>query len=167
MIDEPALREAHQARPGEVDVTAGLLFALAERTRRSFEAVAARFDLTPVQARALLGLEEAVRMRSLAEHLHCDASNVTGIADRLEARGLVVREPAAGDRRVKLLALTPEGARVRQQLEDAVAGASPITTDLDVEEREALRALLRKAVSGFEPQAACGPDHGERPTRQA
>lgn len=151
-----------QPRPGEVGVTAGLVFALAERTRRSFEAVAARFGLTPVQARALLGLEQAVRMRSLAEHLHCDASNVTGIADRLEARGLVVRAAAAGDRRVKLLALTAEGARVRKELETAVADASPITADLDAEERETLRALLRKAVGGADRDPACAVDHSPR-----
>lgn len=33
-------------------------------------------------------------MRALAELLGCDASNVTGIVDRLEARGLVRREAA-------------------------------------------------------------------------
>lgn len=159
MVDEPAFRE----QPQSGGAIASLLFALVEQTRRSFEAVAARFDLTPVQARALLGLQEAVRMRSLAEHLHCDASNVTGIIDRLEVRGLVVREAAAGDRRVKMLALTPEGAHLRRQLEDAVADASPITADLDAEERETLRALLRKAVGGSEGDAACAPEHSEPP----
>ena len=48
-------------------------------------------------------------MSGLAELLFCDASNVTGIADRLEARGLIERRSAGGDRRVKVLALTSAG----------------------------------------------------------
>ena len=45
-------------------------------------------------------------MSELANALFCDNSNVTGIVDRLEERGLVRREAAEGDRRVKLLVLT-------------------------------------------------------------
>ncbi len=125
--------------------TAALLIHVTERTRRAFEDVAARFELTSAQARALLALGSAAPMRALAEHLRCDASNVTGIADRLEARGLVTRAAHEGDRRVKLLALTDEGARLRSSLESAVLDASPVMVGLDAEERQALRALLAKA----------------------
>ena len=52
-------------------------------------------------------------MGRLAETLSCDASNVTGLVDRLESRGLVRRAPSAEDRRVKVLQLTPTGARLR------------------------------------------------------
>lgn len=127
--------------------TASLLMTVTEWMRRSFEEVAASFDLTPVQARALLGLESAVPMRSLADHLHCDASNVTGIADRLEAGGLVARQGSQGDRRVKLLALTPKGARTRARLEAAMLDASPIKAGLSADERRTLRELLSKIVA--------------------
>ena len=40
-------------------------------------------------------------MHKLATLLACDNSNVTGLVDRLEARGLVAREPYDRDRRVK------------------------------------------------------------------
>ena len=36
---------------------------------------------------------EAVPMRDLADRLHCDPSNVTFLADRLEERGLIERRP--------------------------------------------------------------------------
>jgi DNA-binding MarR family transcriptional regulator len=147
------------AEQSGLDQIAGLLFGVAESTRRSFEAVAASFDLTPAQARALLALEEAAPMRSLAEHLHCDASNVTGIADRLEARGLVVREAAEGDRRVKLLAITPAGTRLRARMETAMAEASPIMSDLTASERETLRRLLAKAIQRMYPTGDCEPGH--------
>ena len=52
-------------------------------------------------------------MGRLARGLACDASNVTGIVDRLEARGLIERRPGASDRRVKVLVITREGERLR------------------------------------------------------
>src|SRR6476646_3878053 len=67
------------------------------------------FDLSPVQCHVLHLLEpgRALPMGRLAETLSCDASNVTGLVDRLEARGLVQRCPSADDRRVKVPQLTP------------------------------------------------------------
>jgi DNA-binding MarR family transcriptional regulator len=152
------------AEQSGLDQIAGLLFGVAESTRRSFEAAAARFDLTPAQARALLVVEDAAPMRSLADVLHCDASNVTGIADRLEARGLVKRQVARDDRRVKLLAVTPAGIRLRARLEDAIAEASPIMSSLTADERETLRTLLAKAIGRGDGAAGC-PAHDAVSTR--
>src|SRR2546423_13417244 len=45
-------------------------------------------------------------MRFLAEHLKCEPSNITGLVDRMEARGLVTREPDPEDRRVKNITAT-------------------------------------------------------------
>src|SRR2546423_15158611 len=58
--------------------------------------------LSPMQAHTLRFLEHPVPMNELAETLWCDASNGTGIVDRLEPRGLVERRPSPDDRRVKL-----------------------------------------------------------------
>src|SRR2546422_724628 len=55
-------------------------------------------------------------MGELADHLFCDASNVTGIADRLEAKGYIERRAGEGDRRVKVLALTPNGIELRRRV---------------------------------------------------
>jgi DNA-binding MarR family transcriptional regulator len=133
-------RAAEEARD-----TAALLMHVTEQTRQSFEAVAARFELTTAQARALLALETDAPMRALAEHLRCDASNVTGIADRLQDRGLVARVPSVTDRRVKLLALTDAGRELRAALRAAMLEASPVMVSLDADERAALRALLATA----------------------
>src|SRR5882724_9247020 len=63
------------------------------------------FELSPVQCHVLHLIEPGrpLPMRRLAETLGCDASNVTGLVDRLEARGLVERRPSSEDRRVKEL----------------------------------------------------------------
>ena len=71
-----------------------------------------------MQSMALITLasrraDDDERARARAQ---CDNSNVTGIADRLEAAGLVERRPAEHDRRVKTLVLTrrrASGVRAR------------------------------------------------------
>ena len=64
----------------------------------------------PPQQMILGLLDEPKPMGELAQHMHCDSSNITGIVDRLTERGLVERGPAVGDRRVKLVALTEPAA---------------------------------------------------------
>ena len=122
----------------------GLLYRVVDRARENFQQVASEFDLTPPQARALLYLGETAPMRALADHLSCDASNITGIADRLESRGLVKRGEAQQDRRVKLLVLTPEGAVLRTRLEQRLMETSPFMAGLSAEERATLKDLLGK-----------------------
>ena len=85
-------------------------------------------------------------MRELADELFCDASNVTALADRLEAKGLTVRQPDPGDRRVKALALTPEGNRVRERVFEVMSEPPPPIAALPVADQRALRDILRRAV---------------------
>src|SRR5919204_5359253 len=86
---------------------------MAQRTRVG-EALG-ELGLTFTQAHALrmLDPERPLPMSALADRLFCDASNVTGIADRLESRGLVERRSAETDRRVKAPTLTPAGGELR------------------------------------------------------
>lgn len=128
----------------EAHEIAGLLFGATELTRTRFEELCGRFGMTPVQARALMALERPAPMRALAEQLRCDPSNVTGIADRLEGRGLVRREPDPDDRRVKLLVTTPDGEAMRRELETALHATSPFIRALSRAERRLLRDLLVK-----------------------
>src|SRR6266511_814909 len=84
--------------------------------RGRFLAILGEFELWPPQWFALQALDEPLPMGKLAGMLHCDSSNVTGITDRLEQRGLVRRRAADYDRRVKLLELTAEGRRLRNRI---------------------------------------------------
>ena len=129
---------------------------LAQRGR--LVAAAQEFGLAPLQAIALKHLEpgRTMTMGELATTLHCDNSNVTGIADRLEDRGLVSRVSQAGDRRVKVLELSDEGRRQRAALEEAMLAASPVMSALTADERQALRALLAKAAASAPSPPHCG-----------
>src|SRR3954451_8015170 len=120
-----ALRSATRRKPSPASEAWALMHELFHASRRRFLAVASEFELSPPQVRALgvLDPERPVPMSELAEALHCDNSNVTGIVDRLEDRGLVERRSATHDRRVKMLAVTEKGADVRERLADRLAQA--------------------------------------------
>jgi len=122
------------------------LFQVTERARADFAAAVAELGLTPLQARTVLWLEQPSAMRGLADHLSCDASNVTGLADRLENLGLIERV-AGSDRRVKLLQLTRRGAALRTDLADRVARGSTVTAKLSPTERQQLGKLLDKLLA--------------------
>src|SRR5262249_10380550 len=83
--------------------------------RADLPALASEFDLSPAQCHVLHLIQpnQAIPMGRLADALACDASNVTGLVDRLESRGLVRRQPSVADRRIKVLDLTEEGIRLR------------------------------------------------------
>jgi DNA-binding MarR family transcriptional regulator len=123
----------------------GRLLQVADRVRADFADVVGEVGLTPLQARIVLWLEEQSSMRGLAQHLQCDASNVTGLADRLEELGVVERVPGT-DRRVKLLRLTPRGTTVRVDLAARVAAGSTVAAKLTGAERTQLMGLLDKLL---------------------
>jgi DNA-binding MarR family transcriptional regulator len=113
-------------------------------------AMAQEFDLAPQQMIALRMLGSGPRkMSELAQALFCDNSNVTGIVDRLEERGLVRREAAEGDRRVKLLVLTKEGERMRVEITKRMAEPPPPIASLSEADQRALRDILKRAVEGI------------------
>src|SRR5918911_2116221 len=70
-----------------------------------FPRVAHQLGLSPPQLKVLHTLAPGVElpMGALAESMFCDASNLTGLVDRLEERGLIERRPDPDDRRVKRL----------------------------------------------------------------
>ncbi|MBN1207652.1 MAG: MarR family transcriptional regulator [Myxococcaceae bacterium] len=123
------------------------LFELIQEQMRQFPVLAAEFELSPVQAHALrmLGYEPQP-MSALAGHLSCDASNVTGLVDRLEGRGLVERRNAEHDRRVKLLCLTEAGQEVRRRLMERMAEPPAAISALSSAELRMLRDVMRRAV---------------------
>jgi MarR family transcriptional regulator, organic hydroperoxide resistance regulator len=125
----------------------GILFN--ERPPR-IPAVAAQFDVSPMGLKMLQALEPGVElpMSAVAERLFCDASNVTGMVDRLEARGLLERRDSPRDRRVKLIALTDEGAVVRERVLERLYEPPEAIASLSSNDQRALRDLMKRAVDG-------------------
>jgi DNA-binding MarR family transcriptional regulator len=111
-----------------------------------FPMIAAQLDLHPSQAMVLRLLVEPRSMGELAMAMHCDNSNVTGIVDRLEERGLAERQPAEHDRRVKLIAPTEQGSQLREELNRRMAEPPPQIEHLSAADQKALRDILRRAL---------------------
>ena len=73
-------------------------------------------DLSIIQMR-LLGVlrDRQAGMLELGRHLGLDKSSMTGLVDRAERRGLVVRSPSPHDGRAVLVSLTPAGRTLTEQ----------------------------------------------------
>jgi len=125
-----------------------LLVRFSFTQRASLPALAAELELSPAQCH-LLNLIEPDRpmpMGELAGAMSCDASNVTGLVDRLESRGLLRRSPSAEDRRVKVLSLTPRGAQMRASLVERMTSAPPTLGRLSEADQRALARILRRLL---------------------
>lgn len=128
---------------------AELLFELFIAHKRRFQAQAKEHGLSPPQAGALWNLEQGgITMSALAELLMCDASNVTGIVDKLEARGLAKRVQGE-DRRVKVLTLTEEGKAVRETMRAQLLAPPDWLLSLNDGEQCQLRDVLLRASAAL------------------
>ncbi|MGW7380116.1 MarR family winged helix-turn-helix transcriptional regulator [Streptomyces sp. NPDC054794] len=136
------------SRPDELTMeVVELIGDVVARFYADYEEAAGEHRLTGAQARLLNLLSlEPLPMRKLAQKLKCEPSNVTGIVDRLEARGLVERRPDPADRRVKLAAATDEGRGVSLDLREGLRFAREPLAGLSDEERLTLRDLLRRML---------------------
>jgi MarR family transcriptional regulator, organic hydroperoxide resistance regulator len=141
LIETPAKTPAHEAQQ--------LFFEIGMEARLRAGAELRKLGLTFPLAHALRVLEpdRPKQMGEIAELLVCDASNVTALADRLESRGLVERRADSDDRRVKVLALTPAGARLRARALELMAEPPPAIAALSGVDQRALRDILRRAVA--------------------
>lgn len=108
--------------------------------------IARKLGLTPAGLGALRLLDEPRTMGEIAGFLHCDPSNVTGIVDNLEEKGLAERRPSPQDRRVKLIELTAPGRRVRSRLVREIEKPPEWMEALSAADQRTLRDLLLRAV---------------------
>lgn len=126
----------------------GLVFEVTGRLRAQFNAAAAELDLPPAQALVLTNLSVPAPMRQLADWLSCEPSNVTGIVDGLERRGLATRRPAPGDRRVKHVVLTEAGEHKRRQLCSSTHALARTFFEMPGPDQQHLRDLLARLLTG-------------------
>jgi DNA-binding MarR family transcriptional regulator len=142
----PAVKQSSRSAATEAW---SLIWSLFDRRRPIMMAMYREHGLTPPQLITLrcLDTETPVPMSEVAKSLACDPSNVTGIIDRLEERGLVERRDAPNDRRVKMLALTPAGARLRGKLGERMSVPPSELEELPAVDQRALRDILKRAVA--------------------
>jgi DNA-binding MarR family transcriptional regulator len=144
----PVMATATGSRTTPAHEAQKFFFEIGMEQRTKVGGALSRLGLSFPQAHALrlLDPEEPLPMSALAERLICDASNVTGIVDRLEARGLVERRSAEGDRRVKALTITPAGVELRGVVMEIMSEPPAAIAALPTADQRALRDILARAV---------------------
>jgi DNA-binding MarR family transcriptional regulator len=167
MADTEAARtQAAPAEPGQQVLP--LIEHLARVARRAYEAghFVEAGCLRPRQLVALNLLHEhgPLSQQAVGEALSLDPSNVVGLLNELEERGLITRQRDPADRRRHIVSLSPGGqaelADAGGQLtevENAVLGA------LSPDERATLRELLQRAVGGTASACKAEPCGGPSP----
>jgi len=98
---------------------------------------------------------ERPNQRELSEFLRLDPSQIVALIDELEKRGLVRREPDAGDRRVNVVVATDEGREVYAGAREATERAeAQCFSALDDADRDRLKTILRTLAAA--PGASAG-----------
>lgn len=120
------------------------------RYNDEFDGAADRHELTRLQAKALVFVEEPRLMRDLARHLRVMPSSATGIVDRLAARGLVDRRSVEADRRASMIVATEDGRMITKDFKDSLEFAAKPLAGFNASERCQLRDLLRRMSGDVE-----------------
>jgi DNA-binding MarR family transcriptional regulator len=109
--------------------------------------VGKKYDLTPLQATTIVLIDVAIPkpMNAFQKLYNCDASNITGIIDGLEEKGLVTRSELPEDRRVKMVLLTPKGLLLQKELVKGFLQIDNlILKDLSDNELDVFRSIIIK-----------------------
>ena len=126
--------------------------------RQSLDDVVAAAALTTLQYTALTVLERhpGITSAELARNSFVRAQTMAEMVTYLLGRGLVTRERDENNRKQYLLALSPEGQQVLDDLYDAVADIEAKMLDgFDAGQTEILRTYLlrcRHSLSGHQPR---------------
>ncbi len=105
------------------------------------------YELTAMQTMMLILLDAPKPMNSFTKVFNCDASNITGIVDGLEAKKLAARYPDKLDRRLKMIKLSTKGETLKKKLiGKLIDDESSILFNLSLNELNTLTSLLKKLM---------------------
>ncbi|HKU18898.1 MAG TPA: MarR family transcriptional regulator [Candidatus Saccharimonadales bacterium] len=129
----------------------GLLFRFLLCNKQQIVSIGHEHGLTSMQTISLLLMGEDTKSRSMSSLctlFSCDPSNITGIVDGLEHKGLIAREEKPGDRRVKMIRLLPAGEIVRRDILQKLSSQSGyLLTSLSPSEMTELSKLMQKLTA--------------------
>ncbi len=103
----------------ELDAIVETIVYLYTESRRLTKQAAREVGLTGPQLTVIKLLDTFgdLSLSTLSERIRAQNSTVTGIIDRMEREGLVLRERSTSDRRVVYIRLTPKGRQLSKDVE--------------------------------------------------
>lgn len=125
------------------------LLRIAITAKHGLMSIAEKYGLTVMQlyTLCLLDADSSIPMNSLSDMINCDASNITGIVDRLFSQKYIKREENPKDRREKMITLTLEGVELCTKISQEISLSEAINTQSLLQiEKETLQALLKKII---------------------
>ncbi len=131
----------------DIDSFFELTYRLSHLARHRLQALLASHNLTPPQYTAMRSIEtrgNSISVSALAEADHQVTPTITGILNRLEERGLVIRRRSPADRRHQMVSLTPQGQDILNIInQDIRRGMGAFLADLAPDERTLLTGAIR------------------------
>src|SRR5882757_678343 len=131
----------------------GFYFALLEflmSAKHQLVGISSGFGLTTMQAMTLLltKVDEPHPISNYCKLYNCDPSNITGIVDGLEQKGLVARKEDPRDRRIKVIHLLPAGQKLQDEIIKKLAEVSGFLFDpLDKDEAQQFVRIIEKLAA--------------------
>lgn len=128
----------------------GALISTYHRLKKELHGKLAESGVTWPQFHALYHIVgQGIAAHDLARELNCNASNLTGLVDRMTENDWVYREHSAADRRIWLIKLTDKGVALKDRLLPAYHRCIEERMGaLDAQELTTLRVLLDKLKNG-------------------
>ncbi|QDK37068.1 MarR family winged helix-turn-helix transcriptional regulator [Bdellovibrio sp. NC01] len=127
-------------------------FELEKRTEELY----AKFDLNSATFGVLVTLyrsspKAGMTPSELVKHVLVSAGSVTNRIDRLEERGLVVREYSSEDRRAQYIRLTKEGTKLLEKIMPLhLENEEKMLSGISSADKKKLKELLFKVMENFE-----------------
>lgn len=141
-----------------------LVIRTSRRMRTLFNARVSERGLTYPRARALavLARHPMPTQTELAGHLQLESATVVRLLDGMERLDLIERLPAPGDRRAKVVRLTPEGRKAASAVSELTDQIRDLVLD-DVSDAEIAAALavmrrMARAIESVSHPGACDDD---------
>jgi MarR family transcriptional regulator, organic hydroperoxide resistance regulator len=144
-----------RAEKAEIDRIVQAVIYLYTEMRRVTKDVARELGLTGPQVSAIKILETFgdISLSELSDRMSARNSTITGVVDRMERNGLVERIRSEEDRRVTLIRLTPEGARIGRDVPvDSMQILGAALDSLSGKDRTELRRILLKLSAAVEEE---------------
>jgi len=128
-----------------------------------------RFEVTPVQYAAIAAVcvFPGIDQLRLANAIGFDRTTISGVVDRLESKGLVVRKVSGTDRRARLLFPTAAGIRLLEEVQEATDRVqNRILAPLSASEQKAFLEFLNRLVLSHNHSSRVPVDNALIPTRK-